>query len=106
MQKQVNTEKKIDEYLDHLENLSSKMSDNISMGRFNDIDKMDLERRNIINKISLDAANLNHRRKNRLKLVWVNNNKMVTSFEEMNDKKKKDYIKLKKTLTTSLAFEH
>jgi len=59
MQKQVNTEKKIDEYLDYLENLSSKMSDNISMGRFNDIDKMDLERRNIINKISLDAANLN-----------------------------------------------
>jgi len=99
MQKQVNTQKKIDEYLDHLENLSSKMSDNISMGRFNDIDKMDLERRNIINKISLDAANLNHRRKNRLKLVWVNNNKMITSFEEMNNKKKKDYIKLKKTLT-------
>ena len=99
MQKQVNTEKKIDEYLDHLEILSSKMSDNISMGKFNDIDKMDLERRNIINKISIDAANLNDRRKNRLKLVWVNNNKMVTSFEEMNDKKKKDYIKLKKTFT-------
>ena len=99
MQKQVNAENKIDEYLDHLEILSSKMSDNISMGKFNDIDKMDLERRNIINKISIDAANLNDRRKNRLKLVWVNNNKMVISFEEMNDKRKKNYIKLKKTLT-------
>jgi hypothetical protein len=77
MQKQVNTESKIDQYLDHLESLSSKIADNISMGIFNDIDKMDLERRSIINKISTDAANLNHRRRNRIKLVWINNNKIV-----------------------------
>ena len=99
MQKQVNTESKIDEYLDHLESLSSKIANNISMGLFNDIDKMDLERRSIIKKISIDAANLNHRRKNRIKLVWINNNKIVKNFEEINNNKKKDYIKLKKTFT-------
>ena len=58
-----------------------------------------LERRSIINKISSDAANLNNSRKNRLKLVWVNNNKAIKKFEKINEKKKKDYIKLKKTFT-------
>lgn len=99
MQKQVNTESKIDRYLDHLESLSSKIANNISMGLFNDIDKMDLERRNIINIISTDAANLNNRRRDRIKLIWINNNKIIKNFEEINNNKKKDYIKLKKTFT-------
>ena len=74
---QNNSEKKIDRYLDHLEFLSSKIADNISMGLFQDINKMDYERKAIINKISSDTANLNHTRRNRLKLVWINNNKMI-----------------------------
>ena len=98
MQMQNNSEKKIDQYLDHLEFLSSKIADNISMGLFSDISKMDYERKVIINKISSDTANLNTIRRDRLKLVWVNNNKMVNKLEEINQNNKKKYVKLKKTV--------
>ena len=95
---QNNSEKKIDRYLDHLEFLSSKIADNISMGLFQDINKMDYERKAIINKISSDTANLNNIRRNRLKLVWVNNNKIINNLEEINQSNKKKYLKLKKTV--------
>ena len=98
MQMQNNSEKKFDQYLDHLEFLSSKIADNISMGLFEDINKMDYERKAIIKKISSDAANLNNTRRNRLKLVWVNNNKMINELEEINQNSKKKYLKLKKTV--------
>ena len=92
MQMQNNSEKKIDQYLDHLEFLSSKIADNISMGLFSDISKMDYERKVIINKISSDTANLNTIRRDRLKLVWVNNNKMVNKLEEINQNNKKNTL--------------
>ena len=95
---QNNSEKKFDQYLDHLEFLSSKIADNISMGLFEDINKMDYERKAIINKISSDTANLNTIRRDRLKLVWVNNNKMINKLEEINQNNKKKYIRLKKTV--------
>ena len=95
---QNNSEKKFDQYLDHLEFLSSKIADNISMGLFADINKMDYERKAIINKISSDTANLNTIRRDRLKLVWVNNNKMINKLEEINQNNKKKYLKLKKTV--------
>ena len=95
---QNNSKKKIDQYLDHLEFLSSKIADNISMGLFADINKMDYERKAIINKISSDTANLNSIRRDRLKLVWVNNNKMINKLEEINQNNKKKYLKLKKTV--------
>ena len=95
---QNNSEKKFDQYLDHLEFLSSKIADNISMGLFEDINKMDYERKAIINKISSDTANLNTIRRDRLKLVWVNNNKMINKLEEINQNNKKKYIKFKKTV--------
>ena len=95
---QNNSEKKFDQYLDHLEFLSSKIADNISMGLFEDINKMDYERKAIINKISSDTANLNTIRRDRIKLVWVNNNKMINKLEEINQNNKKKYIKLKKTV--------
>ncbi len=98
MQMQNNSEKKFDQYLDHLEFLSSKIADNISMGLFENINKMDYERKAIINKISSDTANLNTIRRDRLKLVWVNNNKMINKLEEINQNNKKKYIKLKKTV--------
>ena len=97
MQRQISSEKKFDQYLDHLEFLSSKIADNISMGLFEDINKMDYERKAIINKISSDTANLNHTRRNRLKLVWINNNKMINKLEEINQNNKKKYLKSKKT---------
>ena len=95
---QNNSEKKFDQYLDHLEFLSSKIADNISMGLFENINKMDYERKAIINKISTETANLNTIRRDRLKLVWVNNNKMINKLEEINQNNKKKYIKLKKTV--------
>ncbi len=98
MQMQNNSENKIDQYLDHLEFLSSRIADNISMGLFEDINKMDYERKAIINKISSDTANLNNIRRNRLKLVWVNNNKIINNLEEINQSNKKKYLKLKKTV--------
>ena len=98
MQRQNNSEKKFDQYLDHLEFLSSKIADNISMGLFQDINKMDYERKAIINKISSDTANLNDIRRDRLKLVWVNNNKMIKTLEEINQSNKQKYLKLKKTV--------
>ena len=98
MQMQNNSEKKFDQYLDHLEFLSSKIADNISMGLFEDINKVDYERKAIINKISSDTANLNTIRRDRLKLVWVNNNKMINKLEEINQNNKKKYLKLKKTV--------
>ena len=98
MQMQNNSEKKFDQYLDHLEFLSSKIADNISMGLFENINKMDNERKAIINKISSDTANLNTIRRDRLKLVWVNNNKMINKLEEINQNNKKKYLKLKKTV--------
>ena len=97
-QMQNNSEKKFDQYLDHLEFLSSKIADNISMGLFEDINKMDYERKAIINKISSDTANLNNIRRDRLKLVWVNNNKMINELEKINQNNKKKYLKLKKTV--------
>ena len=58
-----------------------------------------LARKNgIINKISSDTANLNTIRRDRLKLVWVNNNKMINKLEEINQNNKKKYLKLKKTV--------
>ena len=98
MQMQNNSENKIDQYLDQLEFLSSRIADNISMGLFEDINKMDYERKAIINKISSDTANLNNIRRNRLKLVWVNNNKIINNLEEINQSNKKKYLKLKKTV--------
>ena len=75
MEEQLSNNYDIDSYLSHLENLSSRIADNISMGQFGDVTKLDIERKVIINKISQDASNLNSRRKSRLKLVWVNNKK-------------------------------
>ncbi len=98
MQRQISTEKKFDQYLDHLEFLSSKIADNISMGLFKDINKMDYERKAIIKKISSDANNLNNTRRNRLKLVWVNNNKMINELEEINQNDRQKYLKFKKTI--------
>ena len=98
MQMQNNSENKIDQDLDHLEFLSSRIADNISMGLYEDIYKMDYERKAIISKISSDTANLNTIRRDRLKLVWINNNKMINKLEEINQNNKKKYLKLKKTV--------
>ena len=98
MQRQISTEKKFDQYLDHLEFLSSKIADNISMGLFKDINKMDYERKAIIKKISSDAANLNNNNKNRLRLVWVNNQELIKKTEILMCNRQESFNKTRKTL--------
>ena len=99
MEEQLNKKNDIDAYLGHLEDLSSRIADNISLGHFKDITKLDIERKFIINKISKEASNLNDRRKSRLKLIWVNNNKMIEQLEDKDSSSKKKFNKLKKTLS-------
>ncbi len=99
MEEQLNNNNDIDAYLGHLENLSSRIADNISLGHYKDITKLDIERKFIINKISKETSNLNDRRKSRLKLVWVNNNKMIRQLEDQNSSNKKKFNNLKKTFT-------
>ena len=55
MEEQLNNDYNIDSYLSHLENLSSRIAENISLGQFDDVTKLDIERRVIINKISHDG---------------------------------------------------
>ena len=98
MEEQLNKKNDIDAYLGHLEDLSSRIADNISLGHYKDITKLDIERKFIINKISKEASNLNDRRKSRLKLVWVNNNKMIRQLEDQTLQTKKSLITLKKHL--------
>ena len=99
MEEQLKKNHDIDAYLGHLEDLSSRIADNISLGHFKDITKLDIERKFIINKISKEASNLNDRRKSRLKLVWVNNNKMIKQLKNQNFSNKKKFNNLKKTFT-------
>ena len=99
MEEQLSTKYDIDAYLGHLENLSSRIANNISLGQYNDITKLDIERKFIINKISKEASNLNDRRKSRLKLIWVNNNKMIKQLEDKDSSSKKKFNNLKKTLS-------
>lgn len=98
MEEQLNSQYDIDTYLGHLEDLSSKIADNISLGHFNDVTKLDIERKYIINKISKDVSKLNDNRKKRLKLVWVNNNKMIKNLEEKTHASKNNFNKFKKTV--------
>ena len=98
MEEQLSNNYDIDSYLSHLENLSSRIADNISLGQFGDVTKLDIERKVIINKISQDASNLNSRRKSRLKLIWVNNKKMIKELEDKNSFSKKKFNMHKKTL--------
>ena len=55
MEEQLSTKYDIDAYLGHLENLSSRIANNISLGQYNDITKLDIERKFIINKISKEV---------------------------------------------------
>ena len=98
MEEQLKKNHDIDAYLGHLEDLSSRIADNISLGHFKDITKLDIERKFIINKISKEASNLNDRRKSRLKLIWVNNKKMIKELEDKNSFSKKKFSMHKKTL--------
>ena len=90
--------KDIDNYMYELEDLSVKMAKNASMGNFLEISKMDKERKNIINKISVDAANIQTKHKKKLKLIWNNNNILINEINDNLEEKKQHHNKIKKTL--------
>ena len=97
MQENRNFDNNLDSYLCKLESLSSQIAESISLGNFGEVTKLDLERKNIISVISQDSKNLNDNRKSRLKLIWINNNELVKSAEDYMHKRKKKYLKIKKT---------
>ena len=98
MQNNTNHNWEIDACFDKLEKLSSKIADSITIGDFGEVTKLDLARKVILQKISKDAANLNNNNRNRLKLVWVNNCKLIKKTEKLISKRQEIYNKTKKTL--------
>ncbi len=92
-----NLNKKIDECFYKLEQLSSQIADSITVGNFGEVTRLDLARKVILQKISKDTANLNEKNRNRLKLIWVNNCKLVDEASNSLLKKQKEHNLLKKT---------
>ena len=97
MRTNINLNKDLDNCFHKLEELSSQIADCISLGNFGEVTKLDLARKVILHKISQDTANLNTKNRRRLKLIWVNNCKLIEETKSSIDKKQKDFNKLKKT---------
>ena len=97
MRNNTNFNEELDSYFYKLEQLSSKIADSISIGNFGEVTKLDLARKIILQKISKDAANLNIKNKKRLKLIWVNNCKLIEDTQSSITKKQEDFNKLRKT---------
>ena len=93
----INLNKDLDNCFHKLEELSSQIANSISLGNFGEVTKLDLARKVILHKISKDTANLNEKNRGRLKLIWVNNCKLIEETMYSIDKKQKDFNKLKKT---------
>ena len=93
----INLNKDLDNCFHKLEELSSQIANSISLGNFGEVTKLDLARKVILHKISKDTANLNDKNRGRLKLIWVNNCKLIEETMYSIDKKQKDFNKLKKT---------
>ena len=93
----INFSGELDDCFHKLEKLSSQIADSISIGNFGEVTKLDLARKVILQKISTDADYLNKKNKKRLKLIWVNNCKLIDDAQSSITKKQEDYNKLKKT---------
>ena len=97
MRSSTNLNSKLDDCFYKLEELSSQIADSISLGNFGEVTKLDLARKVILHKISKDTANLNDKNKKRLKLIWVNNCKLIEDSKSSISKKQQEFNKLKKT---------
>ena len=97
MQGNTNLNSELDNCFYKLEQLSCKIADNISIGNFGEVTKLDLARKVILHKISKDAANLNDKSRSRLKLIWVNNCKLIEDTKSSISKRQEKFNKLKKT---------
>ena len=98
MHNNTNLSNELDNCFYELEQLSSKIADSITVGDFGEVTKLDLARKVILQKISKDAANLNTNNKKRLKLIWVNNCKLIDDTKSCIEKKQESFNKLRKTL--------
>ena len=98
MRNNINHNRELDDCFDKLEQLSSKIADSITIGNFGEVTKLDLARKVILQKISKDAANLNNNKRNRLKLVWVNNCELIKKTETLISDSQQNFNKTRKTI--------
>ena len=74
---QSKTNNKLDNFCNELENLSSLMVQSFTLGDYNIVKKIDSKRKFILEEISKDINTLSNSNKKKLKLIWVNNNKLI-----------------------------
>ena len=93
---QSNTNNKLDNFCNELENLSSLMVHSFTLGDYNIVKTIDSKRKLILEEISKDINTLSNSNKKKLKLIWVNNNKLIKKFEKKMQLNKKEVVSKKK----------
>ncbi len=93
---QHNINNKLDNFCNELENLSSLMVHSFTLGDYNIIKTIDSKRKLILEEISKDINTLSNSNKKKLKLIWVNNNKLIKKFEKKMQLNKKEVVSKKK----------
>ena len=93
---QHNVNNKLDNFCNELENLSSLMVYSFTLGDYNIIKTIDSKRKLILEEISKDINTLSNSNKKKLKLIWVNNNKLIKKFEKKMQLTKKEVVSKKK----------
>ena len=93
---QSKTNNKLDNFCNELENLSSLMVQSFTLGDYNIVKKIDSKRKFILEEISKDINTLSNSNKKKLKLIWVNNNKLIKNFEKKMQLNRKEMIRKKK----------
>lgn len=93
---QSNINNKLDNFCNELENLSSLMVHSFTLGDYNIVKTIDSKRKLILEEISKDINTLSNSNKKKLKLIWVNNNKLIKKFEKKMQLNKKEMIRKKK----------
>ena len=93
---QSNINNKLDNFCNELENLSSLMVHSFTLGDYNIVKTIDSKRKLILEEISKDINTLSNSNKKKLKLIWVNNNKLIKKFEKKMQLNKKEVVSKKK----------
>ena len=93
---QSNINNKLDNFCNELENLSSLMVHSFTLGDYNIVKTIDSKRKLILEEISKDINTLSNSNKKKLKLIWVNNNKLIKKFEKKIQLNKKEMVNKKK----------
>ena len=72
------------------------MVHSFTLGDYNIIKTIDSKRKLILEEISKDINTLSNSNKKKLKLIWVNNNKLIKKFEKKMQLNKKEVVSKKK----------